>query len=502
MSSTELMSIDRIIKENPALSHRVKTDIIKTPLSAEIKEKQLAEGMVMRVAYPVVDKKNRLLGAVVGGILLNGETNIVDKIKETVYQNEKYKGRDIGVATIFQGGVRIATNVMTKTKERAIGTILSKEVYERVIAEGKDWVGRAFVVDDWYITTYTPIFNMDEKLIGILYVGLLESKYTDIKWRTIWINMGITILGMILAFIISLRLGNTIITRIKMLKEASEAIAAGDLDYKLSPDKISGFDMLDEAFNYMSQSLKKRDDRLQEMHQQLTRTEKLTALGGMSAGIAHEINNPLGGILLYSNLVSEDIPADSPTHKNIEKIIYQANRCRNIVQNLLDFSRTATGEMLPLQINATIDMALNLIQGQSIFHGIEIKTELAQNLPDVIGDTSKLEEVFLNLFINAADAMDEKGTLTITTKLNTNDEVVILVSDTGEGIKKEDMPRIFEPFFTTKDPGKGTGLGLSLAYGVIRNHNGTINVESEAGKGTTFIISLPTTISAQFQRIG
>ncbi|MBN1381987.1 MAG: cache domain-containing protein [Deltaproteobacteria bacterium] len=495
VSSTELMSIDHITKENPALSDRLKTDIVKTPLSADIGKKQLSEGMVMRVAYPVIDKKNRMLGVVVGGILLNGNIGIVDKIKETVYQNEKYKGRDIGVATIFQGGVRISTNVMTKNNERAVNTILSKEVYERVIVEGKDWVDRAFVVNDWYITTYTPILNMDNKRIGILYVGLLEAKYTDIKWRTIWINLGITTLGMILAFIISLRLGNTIITRIKMLKEASEAIAAGDLDYKLSPDKISGFDMLDEAFNYMSKSLKKRDDRLQEMHQQLTRTEKLTALGGMSAGIAHEINNPLGGILLYSNLVSEDLPADTPARKNIEKIIYQANRCKNIVQNLLDFSRTETGEMLPLQINSVIDISLNLVKGQSMFHGIEIKTDLTQNLPDVIGDKSRLEQVFLNLFINAADAMDKKGKLTITTKLNTHNEVIILVSDTGKGIKKEDLPRIFEPFFTTKEPGRGTGLGLSLAYGVINIHKGNINVESQPDKGTTFIISLPTTVS-------
>jgi two-component system NtrC family sensor kinase len=336
---------------------------------------------------------------------------------------------------------------------------------------------------------------MNKKIIGILYVGLLEAKYTDIKWRTIWINLGITILGMILALFISLRLGNTIITRIKMLKEASEAIAAGNLDYKLSPDKISGFDMLDEAFNYMTQSLKNRDDRLQAMHQQLTRTEKLTALGGMSAGIAHEINNPLGGILLYSNLVAEDIQEDSPAYQNIEKIIYQANRCKNIVQNLLDFSRTATGEMLPLQINMVIHIALNLLRGQSMFHGIEIKTELAERLPEVIGDKSRLEQVFLNLFINAADAMNGGGKLTITTKLSPDHEAVIVVSDTGKGIEKEALPRIFEPFFTTKEPGKGTGLGLSLAYGVINAHQGTINVESEPGKGTTFMISLPTTAS-------
>ena len=239
----------------------------------------------------------------------------------------------MGVATIFQGGVRISTNVMTKDNKRAIGTILSKEVYNQVIKEEKDWVGRAFVVKDWYITTYTPIFNMDKKLIGILYTGILEAKYRDIKWEWIWNNLGITTLGMIIAFIISLYLGNTIINRIRILKNATEAIASGNLDYKLSPDKISGFNMLDEAFNDITRSLQRpRIDQLQKMHHQLAITEKLTALGKMAAGVAHEINNPLGGILLYSNIVLEDIPEDSPARENIQKIIYQTNRCKEIVQ--------------------------------------------------------------------------------------------------------------------------------------------------------------------------
>jgi two-component system NtrC family sensor kinase len=368
---------------------------------------------------------------------------------------------------------------------------LSKEVYDRVIVEGKDWVGRAFVVDDWYITTYTPIYDMNKNLIGILYVGLLEAKYRDIKWNTIWINLGITSLGMAIAFVISFYLGNTIIKRIRMLKEAAEAIAAGNLDYKLSPDKISGFDMLDEAFNYMSKSLKDHDEKLHRAHQQLAKTEKLTALGGMAAGVAHEINNPLGGILLYSNLVLEDIPEDSPARENMEKIIYQTNRCKEIVQNLLDFARTPTGDMLPLKINNVIKTSLNLVKDQAMFHGIEIDTRLAENLPEVIGDKSRLEEVFVNLFINAADAMNGKGKLTITTMPGTNNSVKISVSDTGTGIDEEHLPHIFEPFFTTKEPGRGTGLGLSIAYGIIRKHNGAIDAESEPGKGTTFIIFLP-----------
>jgi two-component system NtrC family sensor kinase len=489
--STELVPMKKIFRENPALADKARIEIIKTPFSYEPKEKQLSDAMVMMAAYPLFDAKKNLHGAVVGGVALNKDNTVVDKVKETVYQGEKYKGRDMGVATIFQGGVRISTNVMTKENKRAIGTTLSKEVYSKVIVEGKDWVGRAFVVDDWYITTYTPIYDMNKNLIGILYVGMLEAKYRDIKWNTILINMGITGLGMVIAFIISFYLGNTIIKRIRMLKEAAEAIAAGNLDYKLSPDKISGFDMLDEAFNYMSTSLKNHDEKLHKAHQQLARTERLTALGEMAAGVAHEINNPLGGILLYSNLVLEDVPEDSPARENMQKIIYQTNRCKGIVQNLLDFARTPTGDMLPLKMNNVINTSLNLVKDQSMFHGIEIKADLAGDLPEVIGDRARLEEVFLNLFINAADAMKGKGTLTITTSMSTNNSVKITVSDTGGGIDKEHLPHIFEPFFTTKEPGRGTGLGLSIVYGIIRKHNGFIDAESETGKGTTFIILLP-----------
>ena len=490
-SSTELIPIDKIIHENPSLADRVTIAIVKTPKSIEMEEKQLSEGMVMRAAYPIMDRKQKLLGVLVGGVLLSRDRSIVDRIRETIYHDEKYKGREIGVATIFQGGVRIATNVMTTENQRAIGTTLSKEVYNRVIREGKDWVGRAFVVNDWYITTYTPLYNIDRKLIGILYTGILEAKYRDIMWRMIWINLGITTLGMIIAFIISLRMGNTIIKRIRILKKGTEAIASGNLDYRLSPDKISGFDMLDEAFNDMSKSLKDRDERLQKAHEQLTRSEKLTALGEMAAGVAHEINNPLGGILLYGNLVLEDLPGNGATRENMKKIIHQTNRCKNIVQGLLDFARTPAGDMLHLQINDVVGVALNLVRDQAIFHGIEVETRFAENLPEVNGDPSRLEEVFLNLFINAADAMKGKGgRLRITTSA-TADRVRVTITDTGKGIDQAHLPHIFEPFFTTKDPGQGTGLGLSIAYGVIKRHNGFIDAESAPGKGTTFIVSLP-----------
>jgi two-component system NtrC family sensor kinase len=223
------------------------------------------------------------------------------------------------------------------------------------------------------------------------------------------------------------------------------------------------------------------------------------------------MNNPLGGILLYSSLVSEGFPEDSPARENMNKIIYQTNRCKEIVQKLLDFARTPSGEMVPLNINDVLLMSLSLVRDQSMFHGIEVKTSLAEGLPEVNGDRSRLEQIFLNLFINASDSMGKGGKLTVATKLisrfpsdaaegvemekicllTDSNTIKITISDTGKGIEKVHLTHIFEPFFTTKDPGKGTGLGLSIAYGIVRKHDGFIDVESEPGQGTTFSIFLP-----------
>jgi two-component system NtrC family sensor kinase len=490
-SSAIVMPYDVIIAQNPKLADRIRIPIVKTPQSIEIKNKALNEGMVLRAAYPIMDKDRKLLGALVGGVLLNKDYSIVDTIKETVYRDERYKGRDIGFATIFLGGVRISTNVMTKDNQRAVGTIVSKEVYDQVIGRGKDWIGSAFVVNDWYISSYTPIWDIDNKIIGMLYTGILEAKYRDMKINTMIMFLGITTLGMVLAFFISFRLGQSIIRRIRILKQATVAISSGNLDYQLPPGRSSGFDMLDEAFNNMARSLKDRDDRLQKAFQRITSTERLASLGQMAAGVAHEINNPLGGILLYSNLMLEEMPRSHPSRSNMEKIIYQTERCKKIVQNLLDFARTPSGDMSLLSINEVILTSLNLVKDQSMFLGVKVISELANGLPQVMGDLSRMEEVFLNLFINAADAMEGKGTLKINSRLSSTGMVKILIMDNGKGIDKAYLPHIFEPFFTTKEPGQGTGLGLSITYGIIQKHNGFIDVESEPGKGTTFIITLP-----------
>jgi two-component system NtrC family sensor kinase len=211
----------------------------------------------------------------------------------------------------------------------------------------------------------------------------------------------------------------------------------------------------------------------------------------MAAGVAHEINNPLGGILLFSSLILEDLSQTDPIRSNIEKIIYQTNRCKGIVQELLSFSRSPESEMVPLDINRIIITTLDLVKVQPVFNEIEIINDFGMSLPEIYGDRLRLEEVFINIFANAADAMRGVGRLTIRTKYTDNAFIRIWIADTGYGIDKSNLSHIFEPFFTTKDPGQGTGLGLSIVYSIIKNHNGIIEVESEQDKGTTFIITLP-----------
>lgn len=492
VSGTILMSLESIKKETPGLENRIKIPLVSTPHSITYSYPILKDGMVLRAAFPIIDSSNNLLGALVGGVLINRDFSIVDQISETLYHHESYKFHDLGYATLFLGGVRVSTNVLTSDAKRAVGTIVSKEVYDRVIKSGKEWTGRrAFVVDDWYFSTYMPIRDPKNNIIGMIYTGILEAKFMDQQYRTIVIFLSITIAGVLVAFFLSYTIGRTIVKRMRILKEAAEAIGSGNLTYQVQSDRASGFNMLEEAINNMAKSLKERDERLQKAFIQITKAERLAAIGHMAAGVAHEINNPLGGILLFSSLILEDLSQTDPNRSNIEKIIYQTNRCKGIVQELLSFSRSPESEMVPLDINRIIMTTLDLVKVQPVFSEIEIINDFGMSLPEIYGDRLRLEEVFINIFANAGDAMRGAGRLTIRTKYTDNAFIRIWIADTGYGIDKSNLSHIFEPFFTTKDPGQGTGLGLSIVYSIIKNHNGIIEVESEQGKGTTFIITLP-----------
>ena len=228
------------------------------------------------------------------------------------------------------------------------------------------------------------------------------------------------------------------------------------------------------------------------LEEHLSRTEKLAALGQLAAGVAHEINNPLGGILVYSYLLMEDLDPAAPERTQVEKIVKEATRCKEIVQGLLEFSRHMPSKMVPLSINAILEEVIFLVQDHLMFQSIQLVQELDPRLPPVLGDKSKLEQVFINLLMNGGESMAGEGRLTVSTMVAPGGNLVLIrFKDTGPGIPESYLSRLFDPFFTTKEVGKGVGLGLSISYGIIQKHLGRVYVERTGKEGTTFVIELP-----------
>ncbi|MEW6441771.1 MAG: ATP-binding protein [bacterium] len=240
-------------------------------------------------------------------------------------------------------------------------------------------------------------------------------------------------------------------------------------------------------------SEKKRMEReLQQTQLQLLQAEKMASLGKMAAGVAHQLNNPLAGIVLFSEILRDEYDLEEKARDDLRQIIEGAKICRHIVQELLEFSRQTAQKIRPDDLNGVLLRTLGLLENQRLFRELEIVRDLDPELPPVPLDAQQLSQVFMNILLNAAEAMEGKGILTIRTVLEpAQDRVRIEIADTGPGIPEEVQPRIFEPFFTTKDVGKGTGLGLSIAYGIIENHRGTVSVRSRPGEGATFVICLP-----------
>jgi two-component system NtrC family sensor kinase len=244
-------------------------------------------------------------------------------------------------------------------------------------------------------------------------------------------------------------------------------------------------------FSDMREILKLRQ-KLEESQAQLLQAEKIGSLGRLSAGVAHEINNPLAGILIYAELLQREMDPAFKGREFVDEIVNQTMRCQQIVNRLLEFSRQSMVQRTLVDLNSVVDRVVELILHQALFHNIKVVRHLDPELPQFMGDPGQLQQVLTNLLINAADALQGQGTITITTRPGPEREGVVLTfADTGPGIPAYIRDKIFEPFFTTKPVGKGTGLGLSIVYSVIQRHGGTIDVDSRPGVGTTFTIRLP-----------
>jgi two-component system NtrC family sensor kinase len=495
VSATLVVRAEELRRESPGLAQRAYFRFIPTPRAKARPEQEETSGLMLKAAAPIFDFANNFIGVTYGGVLLNRNFEIVDKIKQTVFQGLKYEGKDIGTATIFLDDLRISTNVENEDGSRAIGTRVAEDVYDQVVKQGQPWIGRAYVVNHWYITAYEPIRDLSQGIVGILYVGILEQKYLDIRRRAVGVFLAITLLGALVALALSYFFARNISVSVNKLVTASREVAHGNLDAQVEIRSKDELHELADTFNFMASALKRRDEQLKEFAtRKIMESERLALIGQLAAGVAHEINNPLQGIVTYSHLLLEGMPEPGRHREAVQKIVTQADRCRDIIRGLLDFSRQRKPDKRLFDVNVVLQECVSLVANQALFHNIEIVQNLAEPLPRLLMDPSQIQQVFMNLIINAAEAMNGAGRLTLRTRFDPCAQVVeAQFTDTGHGIRLEDKERIFDPFFTTKEVGHGTGLGLAISYGIIKEHNGMVTVESEAGRGATFTVRLPVT---------
>jgi two-component system NtrC family sensor kinase len=509
-ASTEILPAQLLGREDPALAARALTRLVATPNAGPLGRQEETSGMALIAASPVLRSSGGILGVLYGGMLLNRNFSIVDHVSDLVYKGERFEGRDVSTTTIFQNDFRISTNVRTATGVRALGTTVSEDVRRAVLERGESWRDRAFVVNDWYLSRYDPIRDHRGRIIGMLYVGQLERIYTTIRDRVVLSFFGIAAIGFVLIIGITYYEIGRITHPIGEMVAATRNISAGRFDQELQTKGQGEIAFLAESFNTMLKSLrqmkadleewgrtledkvKQRTEELVVMQARVAQSERLASLGMLAAGVAHEINNPLGGILSLTALTLEDLKSNDPNRENLEEVVKQTERCRDIVKGLLEFSRQSHMATELINLNKTVQDTLALVTRQALFFNIQVVKELDDQLPLVLADDSQIQQVLMNIFMNAAQAMDERGTLTIVTRrASRNGFAELSVSDTGHGIPPDKLNQIFDPFFTTKESGKGTGLGLSIAYGIVTKHGGTISVESDLGKGTKFTIRLP-----------
>lgn len=231
---------------------------------------------------------------------------------------------------------------------------------------------------------------------------------------------------------------------------------------------------------------------LRSWEDKMLQAERLTAMGKLAGEIAHEINNPLGGILLYANLIKERLEPESAIFQDVEKIAKLATRCRIIAKGLLNFGKPLSKVFAPVDLNLVVRQMFSMVEDHKLFRNIQVDMNLQTDLPHIMGDASQMEQVVLNLIVNAGEAMNGNGRLKIETRLlKQQNQLLLSVEDSGPGVPPELIPRIFEPFFTTKRHGKGTGLGLSITHGIVQRHGGRIVVRSEPGHGACFDVLFP-----------
>ncbi|MDD9173917.1 HAMP domain-containing protein [Aliivibrio finisterrensis] len=500
-------------------------------------------GLISRTLIPIFNEHGHLEWIVDSGILLNNSTFLVDRIRDLIYPEGDLAADNYGTVTLFLDNLRISTNVplhndfanKSLNQGRAIGTTVSAKVKNNVIENGERWVNRAYVYNDWYISAYQPIRDMNDKVIGMLYTGYLEWPLLKQYLQNL-VEAGVTILITLLLSTIFVHRGardlfqpiekiHYVVKSVQMGKD----VRIGDLGLNNHHELAS----LAQQFDNMLDQLQQRnleiqraskdleskvESRTASLHEKtieleqyikllkqaqdkLIMSEKLASLGELTAGIAHEINNPTAVILGNTELIKYELGEGAEViSEELDAIMEQIDRIRNITRSLLQYSRQGgiQDQVTWQYINPIIEESVTLVRTGAHKRDIEVEFDFEQP-PRVEVNRHHLLQVLVNLQMNGIHAMNSKGKLIIRSRTwcEEGEErgAIIEVEDFGSGMTSEQLSRIFDPFYTTKR--EGTGLGLSVSQSLLSQTDGEIKVRSQLGKGSVFTVYLPTKSNQQ-----
>lgn len=513
-ASVEVLPLATLQHLAPAAAARVPVRLINTRNAAPTTRLVEDRALVILARAPVTGPRGEPLGEVLAGILLNRNLAFIDHINEIVYPDGSLPWGSQGTATLFLDDVRISTNVRLFGPEgeaRAIGTRVSQSVRQTVLGTGQVWLDRAFVVNEWYVSGYQPVVNGAGERVGMLYVGFLDGPFTWLKISVLVAMTAVFLAVMALAAVVSLRWARRIAAPLERMAATMDTVKAGDLRARVGPlpnrDEIgqlgTHLDHLLDVIEDNTAALQRwgeeldhkvaeRTQALEQAQQHLVRSEKLAAIGQLTASISHEINNPIAVIQGNLDLLRDTLGANArPVKEELDLIDAQVERMRLIVTQLLQFARPAeyAGYVDQVDANRLLNDCLVLVKHLLAHTRIDVTLDLQATHQPVL-NRGELQQVLVNLLVNAIHAMPEGGHLQLRTFDQAEGGMAIEVADTGVGLSPEVLEELFQPFVTRKKD--GTGLGLWISRNIIERYGGTLHGRGrdDGRSGAVFVVAL------------
>ena len=520
------LSRGQLLALAPHLGERLNIPIIATASATPSTRTLEDQALVMLSTAPVRNAAGQVVAWLRAGVLLNQNLPLIDHINKIVYPQGSLPLGSVGTATLFLDDVRITTNVRLFQDQRAIGTRVSKAVHDAVLQRGETWLDRAFVVNDWYVSGYEPLVDGAGQRVGMLYVGYLETPYRMTKYGILLLIVGIFAVAMVLTAWFSIHRARSIFQPVERMNHTMQRVEDGELHARVG--EVVAHDELGALANHLDQLLDLIDDNtqvlqrwgseldgivaertlelslsnqsLQQAQAQLVKSEKLAAIGQLTASVAHEINNPIAVMQGNLDLVREILGQHAePVHAELKLIDQQIDRMRLIVTQLLQYARPNdyAGYVEPVDVNGALSSSLVLVEHLLARTRIRVERQLNATLRAPI-NRQELQQVLINLMINAIQAMPDGGTLTLRTCDQPDAQgragVLSEICDSGAGLSDAVRERLFSPFFTTKND--GNGLGLWISVGLVERYGGTITAANRPGaaedpSGAAFGVWLP-----------